>query len=289
MAFDFKMVFQRALPYSGYLQYYGTEEQRARWGRVYDAVALTGAQKELLSSFRRRMNILCLAGTWCGDCVNACPIFQRIAEACPLITLRFVNRVQSFGAADSASAAAAPKPGTASDPDDIRSRPIGRILVKWGILTPERVDKALLVQEERKARGLNVRIGDVMTDLGFISVEQRDKALAAQSGYGSFEAWDVAVAREISICGAPRVPMLVLLSEDWFECARFGERTLVTYREKARKKLAGLEGATCPTGLMVPEVDVLAANVAEWLGHVERVQWMLLTSPRLMEKYGEAG
>jgi hypothetical protein len=283
MAFDFRMVFQRALPYSGYLQHYGTEEQRARWAAVYDAVALTDAQKDLLRSFRRRINILCLAGAWCGDCVNACPIFQRFAEACPLITLRFVNRLREFSDAP----VPAPKPGTAADPDDIRSRPLGRILVKWGILSPERVDRALLAQEEHKSRGLNVRIGDVMTDLGFISAEQRDKALAAQSGYGSFEAWDVAVAKELSICGAPRVPMYVFLSEDWFECQRFGERTLATYRDKARKKLAGLEGATCPTGLLVPEKDMLAANVAEWLGHVERVQWMLLTSPRLTQKHGE--
>jgi hypothetical protein len=283
MAFDFRMVFQRALPYSGYLQHYGTEDQRARWAAVYDAVTLTDAQIELLKSFRRRMNILCLAGAWCGDCINACPIFQRIAEACPLINLCFVNRVRDF----SDSPAPAPKPGTAEDPDDIRSRPLGRILVKWGILSPERVDRALLAQEERKNRGLNVRIGDVMTDLGLISPEQRDQALAAQSGYGSFEAWDIAVAKELSICGAPRVPVFVFLSEDWFECQRFGERTLASYRQKARLKLAGLQGATCPTGLLTPEKDVLAANVAEWLAHIERVQWMLLTSPRLTQKHGE--
>lgn len=283
MPFDFHAVFQRALPYSGYLQHYGTDEHRARWGRAYDALALTPAQLQLLQSFRRHMNILCLSGTWCGDCVAACTIFQRIAEACPLITLRFVNRVADFENA----ALRTPKPGTADDPDDIRSRPIGRILVKWGILSPERVDKALMVQEERKAKGLNVRIGDVMTDLGFISAAQRDLALAAQSGYESFDSWDLAVARELAICGAPRVPVFVFLSEDWFECERFGDRTLATYRERARKQLSGLEGATCPTGLMAPDPNLLAANVAEWLSHIERVQWMLLTSPRLTAKHGE--
>ncbi len=51
-----------------------------------------------------------------------------------------------------------------------------RFLVKWGILTPERVDKALLLQEEQKAKGLNVRIGDVMAEMGFITEEQRDRA-----------------------------------------------------------------------------------------------------------------
>ena len=288
MPFDFRGVFQRALPYNGYLEHYGTEEHRRRWAGVYDAVSLTGQQKELLASFRRKMGILCLSGSWCGDCVNGCPIFQPFAEACPLIDLRFVNRVQKFdeavAALESGAAAAGSK---AEEPEDIRSRPIGKILVKWGILSPERVDKALLAQEEKKSRGLNVRIGDVMTDMGFISAEQRDKALAAQSGFADLGAWDVAVARELSICGGPRVPIFVFLSEDGQECGRIGERTLATYREKALKKLSSMEGASCPTGLMPPEEGILATNVAEWLGQVERVQWMLLTSPRLSKLHGE--
>lgn len=286
MPFDFRNVFQRALAYGPFLEAYGTPEQRTRWAAVYEAAALKPQHMQLLASFRRRMNVLCLSGPWCGDCVNACPIFQRIAEASPLIDLRFVNRAQNYDP-DGARGRAAPAGET--DPDDIRSRPIGKILVKWGILTPERVDKAVLTQEEQKAAGLNVRIGDVMTDLGFISAEQRDRALAAQGGYGSFGEWDVEVAKELSICGAPRVPMLVFLSEDWYECERFGERTLATYREKARKQLSSMEGASCPTGLFTPPEEMMSANVAEWLGHFERVQWMLLTSPRLMEKHGEAG
>jgi ferredoxin len=288
MAVDFRTVFQRALPYTDFLQQYATPEQQGRWKAVYDSVKVTDAQRELLGSFTRKMNVLCMAGPWCGDCVNACPIYQRFVEHSLLIDLRFVNRAQNFDAAANPVAVAPPKPGTAEDPEDIRSRPIGKILVKWGVLTPERVDKALLQQEERKAQGLNVRIGDVMAEMGFITGEQRDRALAAQSGYETFATWDTAVAKELSICGAPRVPMLVFLSEDWYECGRFGERTLVTYREKARKMLANREGASCPTGLFAPETDVLAANVAEWLGHFERIQWMLLTSGRLMKLHGEA-
>jgi hypothetical protein len=81
--------------------------------------------------------------------------------------------------------------------------------------------------------------------------------------------------------------VFVFLSEDWLECERFGERTLATNRDKARKKLQNLEGATCPTGLVTPEPDLQSANVAVWLRRIERVQWMLLTSPRLTEKHGE--
>ncbi len=283
MAFDFKPVFSRALPYAAYLERYATAEQRSRWAAVHDAVRLTEDQKTLLGTFRRKMHVLCMAGAWCGDCVNGCPLFQIIAAARPdVIDLRFVHRAQDFD-----FVTAPVRAGTAEDPEDIRSRPIGKILVKWGVLTPERVEKALLAQEERKAAGLNVRIGDVLTETGAITMEQRDRALAAQGGYESVESWDTAVARELMTCGAPRVPMLVFLSEDWHECERFGERTLATYREKAKKQLAAIQGASCPTGLFPPTTDLLATNLAEWLGHFERVQWMLLTSPRLVRLHGE--
>jgi ferredoxin len=287
MAFDFQTVFGRALPYGQYLERYATPDQRTRWAGVYEAARLTDEQLAIIASFRRKMYVLCMAGAWCGDCVNACPMFQRVAEARPdLIDLRFVNRAQQFDPTRTGGAAL-PRPGTADDPEDIRSRPMGKILVKWGIITPERIDKALLTQEERKAQGLNVRIGDVLTEAGAITAEQRDRALAAQGGYESVESWDVAVAKELMICGAPRVPMLVFLSEDWMECERYGERTLATYREKARKQLTAMQGASCPTGLFLPPAELLAANLAEWLGHFERVQWMLLTSPRLMKLNGE--
>ena len=38
------------------------------------------------------MKVLCLAGAWCGDCVNQCPIFERFAEATPKIDLHYFDR-----------------------------------------------------------------------------------------------------------------------------------------------------------------------------------------------------
>jgi thiol-disulfide isomerase/thioredoxin len=222
MPFDFRPIFDRALPYGLFLERHATAENRARWQALYDAVSLTPAQLELLSSFRREMKVLCLAGPWCGDCVNACPIYERIAEASPLIDLRFINRAQNFDGAVKAAAGLPAHHGAASS-----------------------------------------------TDRAFT------------------DASDVAVAQELSLCGGPRVPVLVFLSEDGYECERYGERTLATYREKAMKKLASTAGASCPTGLVLPANELLTANTAEWLGHFERVQWMLLTSPRLSQKHGE--
>ena len=197
MICNFQSCFERALPYQQFLQQHGTAEHRQRWQALYEKVTLLPQQKDLLAGFRRKMHVLCMAGTWCGDCVNACPIFQHFATASPMIDLRFIHRAQKFD------------PG-AGDPDTL-------------------------------------------------------------------------IANELSICGAPRVPVLLFLSEDWFECERFGERTLATYRHKA----ASLHGASCPTGLVAPPQDLLAANVAEWLTHFERVELMLLTSPRLMKLHRE--
>ena len=84
--------FDAALDYHTFLQTYGRPEHRERWQRVYDAITLTDAQRALLAGFTRDMNVLCLAGAWCGDCVNQCPIFQRFAEATPRIHLRFLDR-----------------------------------------------------------------------------------------------------------------------------------------------------------------------------------------------------
>jgi len=84
--------FASGLPYERYLQT-GNEEQRRRWTQVHEAARLTDAQKELVSGFLREMKILIFSGIWCGDCVEQCPLIQRIAEAnTKKIALRFVER-----------------------------------------------------------------------------------------------------------------------------------------------------------------------------------------------------
>src|SRR5215210_4563087 len=87
--------FSNGFPYVAYLAT-GTPEQQRRWNQVYDAAKLTTAQLELISGFARPMKVLILSGIWCGDCVQQCPLLQRIAEARPdLIDLRLVDRDQN--------------------------------------------------------------------------------------------------------------------------------------------------------------------------------------------------
>jgi thiol-disulfide isomerase/thioredoxin len=89
---DFQKKWESALGYDDYLAAHGSESDRQRWKSVYDAVQLTDAQKDLLSSFVRRMPVLCMSGAWCGDCVEQCPILRRIEEENPLIEVRFIDR-----------------------------------------------------------------------------------------------------------------------------------------------------------------------------------------------------
>jgi hypothetical protein len=96
-------LFTSALRYDSYLQA-GTEEQKRRWTQVYDLAHLTVAQQQLAGGFERQMKILIYSGIWCGDCVQQCPLIQRIAESnTAKIDLRFIER-----------------PMTSELPDDLR-------------------------------------------------------------------------------------------------------------------------------------------------------------------------
>lgn len=184
---DYESKFASALEYGAFLEKYGSSEHRHRWADVYNQFQITDAQRKVLATFVREMNVLCLAGAWCGDCVGQCPIFQHFANACPKINLRFVDRDA-----------------------------------------------------------------------------------------------DPAFASELQICGGARVPVVVLLSEDFFECGRYGDRTLNRYREIAQEQL----GAAYPTG-PVPSAQALNEVANDWLREFERVQLMLRLSPRLRQKHGD--
>jgi thiol-disulfide isomerase/thioredoxin len=185
---NFAETFDRGLPYDGFLAKYGTDEHRRRWNAVHEHVLLSDEQKSLLQSFRREMKVLILAGAWCGDCVNQCPIFARFADLNRAIRIQFFDR------------------------DD----------------NPE-------------------------------------------------------LGKELSLCGAPRVPSLLFLSEDGFVCGRAGDRTLSTYRDIAARQL----GPSCPTGIAPPERTLLQNVVQDWLDEFERIQLMLRTSARLRQLHGD--
>ncbi|HEU5298229.1 MAG TPA: thioredoxin family protein [bacterium] len=186
---DWQALYERALPYSGFLERYGTDVHRERWAGMYGRIsALRPEQRELLAGFVRRMHLLCVAGAWCGDCVRDGAVLQRIAEAAPTVGLRFLDRDEH----------------------------------------PE-------------------------------------------------------VAQALAINRGQRIPMVVFLSEDFVECARYGERTLATYRKMAAERL----GPSCPTGIVPPGPEYLETVAGEWIDEIERVQLMLRLSPRLRAVHGD--
>jgi hypothetical protein len=185
---DWMRVFGDALPYTAFLEQHATPVQRSRWDAVHGRVALLSDQRDRLGGFVRRMPVVCLAGAWCGDCINQCPAFDHFARASAVIDLRFLDR------------------------------------------------------------DANPELRDTL-----------------------------------AINGGHRVPVVVFLSEDWFEVARYGERTLSTYRRMAAERL----GAACPSGTGSPAGDAIAGSTADWLNEFERCQLILRLSPRLRDKHGD--
>ena len=174
--------------YAEFIAHYASEEETQRWRQVREEVKLTAPQRELLATFQRQMNVLCLVGAWCGDCISQCPIFEHFAVAAPVIRVCYLDR---------------------------------------------------------------------------------DEHADAQ--------------RELQINGGNRVPVVVFFSEDGYEVARYGERTLSKYRSMIRDQL----GTSCPAGIMGNGESLLAEVTQDWLSEFERVQWLLHLSPRLRQIHGD--
>ncbi len=89
---DFAAKFPQGLTYDQFLERHANAQQRANWERVHAAIALSAAQRQLLGGFQRDLKVLVLAGAWCGDCVEQCPIFDHFAAATDRIQLRLFDR-----------------------------------------------------------------------------------------------------------------------------------------------------------------------------------------------------
>ena len=85
--------FEQGLEYGDFVARGEGEGHRPPWDQRYGQLTLTPDQDALLKSFSRHMNVLCMTGTWCGDCALQGSAMARIAEANPdKIHLRFILR-----------------------------------------------------------------------------------------------------------------------------------------------------------------------------------------------------
>ena len=94
---------------------------------------------------------------------------------------------------------------------------------------------------------------------------------------------DSEITNELRICGAMRVPVVVFLSEDFYEVGRVGDRMLVAYRRKARTEL----GDACDAGLLPPPDEELQEELLEWVDVFERMHWIVRLSPPLRQRHGD--
>ena len=97
---QFQARFSGALPYDQYVLQAKPTEQPG-WEKFFARVALSPVQKQLIRGFNRRINVLVISGSWCGDCVQQCPILRHVELAYPAphenpdapgIEVRFVER-----------------------------------------------------------------------------------------------------------------------------------------------------------------------------------------------------
>lgn len=84
-------VFEAGKAYPDYVAT-GTTAQQNGWAEVRERATLSDEQRALVETFTRKINILVSSGVWCGDCVQQCPLLQSIADATPLIQVRYVDR-----------------------------------------------------------------------------------------------------------------------------------------------------------------------------------------------------
>lgn len=183
----FKQYFAAALPYDKYLET-AKPQHRQRWESLATTINLSPVQKQLLGSMSRKMNILVLSGTWCGDCARQGPMLKAIADSSNKIDLRFIDN------------------------------------------------------------GENPKLQD-----------------------------------ELMINGAKKVPVVVVLSEDYFEIARFGDRHLSVYRRKLEQET----GPACDAGILPPSKEELDKETSEWMDFFERAHAVLRLAPMLRRRYND--
>lgn len=88
--------FEQGLTYGDFVALGEPQGHRPPWDQRHGQLELEPAQRRLVESFRRQMNVLCLTGTWCGDCALQGSAMARIAEANPqVIRLRYLLRSET--------------------------------------------------------------------------------------------------------------------------------------------------------------------------------------------------
>ncbi len=81
--------------------------------------------------------------------------------------------------------------------EQLRGRPIGRVLMKMGLLTREKVHHCLEIQKQRQQKDhKTINIGEIFVELGLVNEKQLHIALAAQRGMEYVNLGDIKISPE---------------------------------------------------------------------------------------------
>lgn len=87
-----RMKFEQGLSYADFVAGGEPAGHRPPWDQRYGQLALDDTQQSIVAGFTREMNVLCMTGTWCGDCALQGSALARVAEGNPRIHLRYLLR-----------------------------------------------------------------------------------------------------------------------------------------------------------------------------------------------------
>lgn len=90
----FSSYFKQALSYQAFIAT-GSPAQRDKWEAFRNKISLNSQQTAELQQFKRKLNLLVLAGVWCGDCARQGAMLHNISLGSKLIDLRFIDNQQN--------------------------------------------------------------------------------------------------------------------------------------------------------------------------------------------------
>jgi len=91
---DWKAVFESGQDYAAWLAAAESPEQRDKLEAQRAALVLEPQVAGFLAALPRPVHVVAIAEDWCGDVVRHVPVLQRMAEAGPMLEVRYLTRQQ---------------------------------------------------------------------------------------------------------------------------------------------------------------------------------------------------
>jgi hypothetical protein len=91
---DWKAVFASGQDYPAWLQGAEFEEQREKLEAIRRALSLEPEAAGFLAALHNPVHVVAIAEAWCGDVLRHVPVLQKMADAGPMLRVRYITRQQ---------------------------------------------------------------------------------------------------------------------------------------------------------------------------------------------------